>query len=67
MSTHGTKTSTPVDSITNQINLKKLLAHINAHTTYPSSFLPMTVQAEPLDLIEWTAAEAEGKKIKTLP
>ena len=52
--------------ILDQLCLKELLAHMNAHTTYPSQFLPVSVQAEPLDLLS-NEDSSNGRKSQTLP
>ena len=57
---HHRKQQPEVDHMT----IKELISHINAHTTYNSSFLPFMVQAEPLDLIE---PSEPSKKQMTLP
>ena len=52
-------------------NLKDLLALINAHTDYPSSFLPITVQAEPIidqfDFSTLRQQRSNNGKYQTLP
>ena len=45
------------------VSIAELLQHINAHTKYTSRFLPIIVQAEPMDVME----SEEKQERLTLP
>ena len=49
-----------------QMTIKDLLSELNTQAGYPANFLPISVQAEPLDLIE-SAEEQKLNRAMPLP
>ena len=49
-----------------QMTIEELLSQLNSHAGYPANFVPISVQAEPLDLIE-SAQEEKLNRAMPLP